>query len=88
MSDSKKTVIPDGFTPVKDHLPAVKAHGSVASSSKHLILILEGGKQTAGIYQRWDRDMNAHHIQAKKGEGYFYALDGSILSGVIAYQLI
>lgn len=76
------------FINVKESLPVVKSHSAVASSSPVILLQLESGKTVLGQYQRWDRDMNAYHITAKKGDGFFYDMAGTQLKNVTGWAKV
>jgi hypothetical protein len=86
---AKKVTDPvEGFTKVSDGLPDVTPHGPVASSSKILALSLSDGTVVYGQYQRWDRDMNAPHIQAKEGEGFFHTTNNELIKSVDSWKVL
>lgn len=76
----------DGFIKIADSKPGVESHSMVQSSSKPLLLQLESGDLTHGKMYRWDRDMNAPHIQAKDGDIFFADENGTAINNVVAYQ--
>ena len=84
----KKPVVPPKavFTKIADKLPNVKSHSPVASSSAVLSIQTKDGKTVFGKYQRWDRDMNAPHIQAKKGDGFFHDLNDRKIDNAVAWK--
>ena len=84
-----EVVVPNGFTKVSEKKPAVKSHSPVQSSSKALVLLTKDGKEVTGRYHVWDRDMNAPHVQAKKGDSFFSSIDdGMPVKDVIGFHLL
>lgn len=76
---------PVGFIGI-DKKPSVQSVSPVASESKVLLLALSDGKTVKGRYQSWDRDINAPHLTAKKGTGFFHTQDGVLLKNVVGYK--
>jgi hypothetical protein len=86
MTKKKSAPVFGGFVEVTERLPDVESHSPVQSSSKLQFVQLADGKLMHAYYHVWDRDMNAPHIQAKKGDSFWATELGEVLSDVIAFQ--
>jgi len=78
--------IPEGFTDIQKTLPAVKRVLPVCSISEVVTFSLANGKTVLGRVQRWDRDMNAAHIKATKGNYLCVTLESQKLENVTAWK--
>jgi hypothetical protein len=72
-----------GFSKIASFKPKFISVGPVTSQSekKHTFLDKAGNKHL-GIAQRYDRNMNAPHIKAKKGDVIFIDEDNNIIANV------
>jgi hypothetical protein len=81
----KVTTVPTGFNGL-DKMPKFVETSAVASFSERVKLSLNDGAVVFGYVQRYDRDMNAHHIQAKKGDLVFTLVDGTRVFNVVGWS--
>lgn len=75
------------FILVLDKLPDTKKYSPVTSISKGLIIKRADGTITPGVYVKYERDMNAHHVTAKKGDGFFQTPDDCYITDAVAWKL-
>lgn len=76
------------YAKISEKLPKMKKTSSVSSISPLVSIQLENGKTVNGYIQRYDVDMNAHHIQAKKGDLLVFDVDNSAIEGASSWALI
>lgn len=78
--------IPGVFVKVKDGLPdKLGKQSAISSVSGMLSLKTADGVIYNGFYQRWDTNVDAHHIKAKKGDGFFSRIDNVLLPDVVEW---
>lgn len=74
-------------TNVKFTLPAAIDSGNgVSAHSAPLVLTLDDGSTTFGYMQKWMVDVNASHIEAKKGDTFFADNQDNVLTNVTAWE--
>lgn len=85
---AKSGPVKSDFTLVAEKMPETKKHSEVVSRSQPLLLKLASGKVVQGLLHIWEREMNAPHIQAKKGDSFFQTLGNELLTDVVGWKKI
>lgn len=78
--------LPEGFTDINKTFPPLKKSSPVISVSDVVTFFLANGKTVLGRVQRWDRDMNASHIKAIKGNYVCVTLESEALENVTGWK--
>jgi hypothetical protein len=82
---SKQTGV---FTPISEKLPKMGKQSAVSTVSGLVSLQTKSGKVVRGYIQRYETDMTAHHIMAKKGDLVIYDIENAAIADVTGWALI
>jgi hypothetical protein len=76
----------DGFTKVGEGKPKHASTGKISAQSALLQFKDAKGKIHTGYAQEYLTDINAHHLQAKKGDVIFFTPDNVTIPGVKSFK--